>query len=202
MDRMNIISEKLQSRWTTYLVPPQTSVLCSCKNTGLEACLPVPVQPQKPYFILGNSSTHTKHFLTVLHKHTRVYPFFRIFLSYFFFFYTFPDDFVERFVKYFKHTSGRASSGGSSFNPVSCFMLKVKLKSPGWLRESKWEFSKEEVIVLFFPPIRWNWMWWFSAILTSLMFPGSISWLALLKLENGVGADSRLNSNLLKIQRC
>lgn len=83
MDRMNIISEKLQSGWTTYLVPPQTSVLCSCKNTGLEACLPVPAQPQKPYFILGNSSTHTKHFLTVLHKHTRVYPFFRIFLSYF-----------------------------------------------------------------------------------------------------------------------
>lgn len=52
-------------------------------NTSLEACLPVPAQPQKPYFILGNSSTHTKHFLTVLHKHTRVYPFFRIFLSYF-----------------------------------------------------------------------------------------------------------------------
>lgn len=63
---------------------PKPVSFAPVKNTGLEACLPVPAQPQKPYFILGNSSTHTKHFLTVLHKHTRVYPFFRIFLSYFF----------------------------------------------------------------------------------------------------------------------
>lgn len=141
----------------------------------------------------------------MLHKHTILFFFFRNFLSYFVFY--FSRQLRRKICQIFQACQAVHLPEVVVVAQFSLLYAQGEMwpnsKAQGDLRYlNENSQSGRGDCSGFFSPIRWNWMWWFSAILTSLMLPGNASQLAFLKLENGVGADSRLNSKLLKIQRC